>query len=67
MKADHEERESGQLQGERGFFLYKHTMHDTNHTNSSTIHAIVGEPFTELIPHNEEHREWKGSQLAELL
>ena len=32
-----------------------------------TSHAIVGEPFTELIPHNEEHREWKGSQLAELL
>jgi hypothetical protein len=32
-----------------------------------TSHAIVGEPFTEFIPHNEEHREWKGSQLAELL
>ena len=32
-----------------------------------TSHAIVGEPFTELIPHNEEHREWKRSQLAELL
>ena len=32
-----------------------------------TSHSIVGEPLTELIPHNEEYREWKGSQLAELL
>ena len=32
-----------------------------------TSHSIVGEPLTELIPHNEEYGEWKGSQLAELL
>ena len=32
-----------------------------------TSHSIVGEPLTELIPHNEEHGEWKGSQLAKLL
>ena len=36
-------------------------------SSSLTSHAIVAEPFTELIPHNEEHREWKGSQFAELL
>ena len=32
-----------------------------------TSHAIVGETFTKLIPHNEEHGEWKSSQLAKLL
>ncbi len=54
---------------ERVFICISIFMYDTitNHMNSSTAHAIVGEPFTELIPHNEEHREWKGSQLAELL
>ena len=39
--------------------------HDTEF--NYTTHAIVGEPLTELTPHNEEYREWKGSQLAELL
>ena len=45
-------------------------MKDLDHTvgtNTHTSHAIVGESFTELIPHNKEHRKRKLAQLPELL
>ena len=40
-----------------------YVLFQTNGTKSRhelTSHAIVGEPLTELIAYNEEHREWKG-------
>ena len=56
------ERERDRARENSDLYIAKH---DTEF--NYTTHAIVGEPLTELTPHNEEHREWKGSQLAELL
>ena len=57
------ERERGGWEREN---LYLHDYYGVV-SSSLTSHAIVAEPLTELIPHNEEYREWKCSQLAELL